>query len=227
MHDLTIVFDLDGTLVDTAPDLIAAANHALADIGIEPVPGAVLAPAIALGARFMILDGLRHAGRDLADSEIDRLLALFLDYYLANIANDSRPFPGAVAALDTLRAGGARLAICTNKRAHLSLALVEALALDGKFDAVVGRGGTVKPKPHPDHLFEAVRQAGGDRARAIMVGDTQVDVETARAAGIPVIGVTFGYSDTPMAELKPDVLISHFDDLLPAIAHLARRFAAA
>lgn len=227
MQDLTVIFDLDGTLVDTAPDLIAAANHALADIGMDPVPGHVLAPAIALGARFMILDGLKYTGRQLPDAEVDRLLGLFLDYYLANIANESRPFPGALQVLQTLRAQGVRLGVCTNKRAHLSKALIAALQLDGLLDAVIGRDAATKSKPHPEHLTETIRLAGGDVSRAIMVGDTAVDIATARAAGVPVIGVTFGYSDRPIAELMPDVVISHYDQLLPAIASLAERFEAA
>ena len=139
MRDLTVIFDLDGTLVDTAPDLIAAANHALSDTGLAPVPGYVLAPAIALGARFMILDGLKHSGQQLPESEVDRLLKLFLDYYLANIANQSRPYPGAVETLTTLKAQGARLGICTNKRSHLSNALIGALGLNDLVHAGVGR----------------------------------------------------------------------------------------
>lgn len=227
MRDLTIVFDLDGTLVDTAPDLIAAANFALADIGIGPVPGEVLAPAIALGARFMILDGLRHAGRILADPEVDRLLKLFLSHYLANIASESRPYPGALDVLKSLKAQGAKLAICTNKRSHLSEALIDALNLTATFDAVVGRDSVTKSKPHPEHLLETVKRASGNANRAIMIGDTQTDVETARAAGIPVIGVTFGYSSVPMRDLKPDVLVSGYDEILPAIESIAHRFAAA
>jgi phosphoglycolate phosphatase len=227
MRDLTVIFDLDGTLVDTAPDLIAAANHALSDIGLEPVPGFVLAPAIALGARFMIMDGLKHTGRQLPDAEVDRLLKLFLDYYLANIANESRPYPGAVDALTTLKAQGARLGICTNKRSHLSNALIGALGLDDLVHAVVGRDSVKKSKPHPEHLTETIRLAGGDVKRAIMIGDTAVDVATARAAGVPVIGVPFGYSDRPMAELGPDAVVTHYDQLLPAIESLVERFAAA
>ena len=227
MRDLTVIFDLDGTLVDTAPDLIAAANHALSDVGLEPVPGFVLAPAIALGARFMIMDGLKHTGRQLPDAEVDRLLNLFLDYYLANIANESRPYPGAVDALTTLKAQGARLGICTNKRSHLSNALIGALGLNDLLHAVVGRDSVKKSKPHPEHLTETIRLAGGDVKRAIMIGDTAVDVATARAAGVPVIGVPFGYSDRPMAELGPDAVITHYDQLLPAIESLVERFAAA
>lgn len=227
MQDLTVIFDLDGTLVDTAPDLIAAANHALSDIGLDPVPGHILAPAIALGARYMIMDGLKHTGRNLPDDEVDRLLSLFLEHYLAHISNASRPYPGAVTCLETLRAQGARLGVCTNKRSHLSKALVSELGLDRLLDTVVGRDSVAKSKPHPDHLLETIRQAGGSAQRAIMVGDTAVDVATARAAGVPVIGVTFGYSDTAMADLKPDIVISHYDQLLPAIASLAQRFEAA
>jgi len=227
MRDLTVIFDLDGTLVDTAPDLMAAANHALSDIGLEPVPGHILAPAIALGARFMILDGLAHTGRSLPDQEIDRLLTLFLEHYLANIANKSRPYPGALNTLRALKADGAHLGICTNKRSHLSKALVEALGLNSLLDAVVGRDSVAKSKPHPDHLLETIRLAGGSRQRAIMIGDTAVDIATARAAGVPVIGVTFGYSDKPITTLAPDVVVSHYDEVIPAITALAQRFAAA
>lgn len=227
MRELTVIFDLDGTLVDTAPDLIAAANYALTTIGLEPVPGFVLAPAIALGARSMIIDGLKHSGRQLPDAEVERLLKLFLDHYLTNIANESRPYPGAVAALTTLKAHGARLGICTNKRAHLSNALIGALGLTDLFHAVVGRDSGRKSKPHPEHLTETIRLAGGSVERSIMIGDTAVDVATARAAGVPVIGVTFGYSDQPMAALGPDAIISNYDQLLPAIERLVQRFAAA
>jgi phosphoglycolate phosphatase len=186
-----------------------------------------LAPAIALGARFMIMDGLKHTGRQLPDAEVDRLLKLFLDYYLANIANESRPYPGAVDALTSLKAQGARLGICTNKRSHLSNALIGALGLNDLLHAVVGRDSVKKSKPHPEHLTETIRLAGGDVKRAIMIGDTAVDVATARAAGVPVIGVPFGYSDRPIAELAPDAVITHYDQLLPAIESLVQRFAAA
>ena len=227
MRNLSVIFDLDGTLVNTAPDLISAANHALSDIGLDPVPAHVIAPAIALGARFMIMDGLKHSGQNLPEKEVDRLLTLFLDYYLDNIANESRPYPGAVETLTTLQARGAKIGVCTNKRAHLSKALIEALGLDPLLDAVVGRDAAMKSKPHPDHVTQTIEQAGGDARRAIMVGDTATDIDTARAAGVPVIGVTFGYSDTPMSELKPDIIVSSYDEILPAIETLARGLAAA
>jgi phosphoglycolate phosphatase len=218
MRDLTLVFDLDGTLVETAPDLIAATNHALSDLGLAPVGGDLLKPWIGFGARRMIVEGLRESGRELAEPDVDRLLGRFLAYYEANIAAESYPFPGAVAALSKFRSAGARLAVCTNKREKLSKELLATLDLDHLFGALAGRDTFPVSKPHPDHLLGAIRMVGGDARRAIMIGDTSVDIDTARAARVPVIACSFGYSDTPVRELGPDAVIDHFDELDPAIA---------
>jgi phosphoglycolate phosphatase len=129
MHKATIVFDLDGTLVDTAPDLVAATNHALADLALPPVSAETLRNAIGFGARHMIVEALRESSHTEDEAGVDRLLALFLDHYEANIARESRPFEGAVDALERFRAAGARLAVCTNKRAGLSNRLLAALGL--------------------------------------------------------------------------------------------------
>lgn len=219
--DITLVFDLDGTLVDTAPDLVAATNHALADLGLAPVQADILRPSIGFGARHMISAGLRQSGQVLAEAEIDRLHEIFLDHYEANIAATSRPFEGAVPALERLRSAGFRLAVCTNKRESLSRQLLLALNLMTHFDALAGRDTFPVNKPHPDHLTGAVRLAGGNPGRAIMIGDTKVDVATAKAATLPVIACTFGYSDVPLLALAPDRLISHFDELEAAVASLA------
>ncbi len=220
MDNLTAVFDLDGTLVDTAPDLVGATNHALSDIGLAPVGAKLLRPWISFGARRMIVEGLNHSGQALPDAEIDRLLDLFLVYYEGNIARESRPYPGVVAAIEALAADGARLAICTNKREGLSRSLLAALDLDRHFHALAGRDTFPVCKPHPDHLLGAVRMAGGDPRRALMVGDSCVDIQTAKAAGIPVIAVSFGYTDVPVSQLSPDRIIDHFDALMPAIRDL-------
>ena len=223
MQGLTVVFDLDGTLVDTAPDLVAATNHALSELGLAPVQPRVLINWVSFGARRMIVEGLRHTQTELSDPEVDRLLARFLDYYEGNIANLSRPFDGAVAALGHLKSSGARLAICTNKRESLSRLLLNALDLAGYFEAVSGRDTFPVCKPHPDHLTGAITAAGGDPRHAIMVGDTNVDIETARAAFVPVIAVTFGYSDVPPNRLGAEMTIDHFDQLPSAIAALRPR----
>lgn len=220
MDGLTVVFDLDGTLVDTAPDLVGATNHALADIGLAPVGGHLLRPWISFGARRMIVEALAHSSAPLPDPQVDRLLDLFLCYYEVNIARESRPYPGVLDAIGTLRDAGARLAVCTNKRESLSRSLLAALDLERHFDALAGRDTFTVHKPHPDHLRGAIRLAGGDAARSVMVGDSDVDIATAKAAGIPVVAVSFGYTGVPVAQLAPDRVIDHYDALLPAIREL-------
>ncbi|MDQ8699698.1 HAD family hydrolase [Hyphomicrobium sp. LHD-15] len=220
MQNATLVFDLDGTLVDTAPDLVAATNHALAALGLPLVPAETLRQAIGFGARRMIVDGLRHTGVTLSEPDIDSLLVRFLDYYEPNLARESRPFDGAIVVLERLRAKGARLAVCTNKRLNLAERLLKELEIDGLFVAVAGRDSFPVHKPHPDHLTGTVRMAGGDLATSLMIGDTGIDIAAARAAGIPVIGCTFGYSEAPIDTLAPDAVISHYSELEAAAATL-------
>ena len=226
MQNATLVFDLDGTLVDTAPDLVAATNHALADLDLPPIPAETLRHAIGFGARRMIVEGLKQTGLTLPDAELDRLLALFLDYYEPNIARESRPFEGAVEVLERLKGEGARLAICTNKRLALAERLLPELRIDGLFAAIAGRDSFPVYKPHPDHLTGAVRMAGGDVRNAVMVGDTSIDIAAARAAVVPVIGCTFGYSDAPMDTLAPDAIITGYGELEPAVRALLANFSA-
>jgi phosphoglycolate phosphatase len=216
MRGHTIVFDLDGTLVDTAPDLIDAANHVLAAMGLPAVADADLRPSISFGARAMIVKGLDLAGVASYEAEIDRHLDAFLRHYSANIAVRSRPFEGVVAAIERLRAAGARIALCTNKREGLSRQLLGELGLLDLFHGLAGRDTFPVCKPHPDHLTGAIRLAGGDTRRALMIGDSDVDIATARAAGVPVIGVSFGYTHAPVATFDPDAVIDHYDELLPA-----------
>lgn len=225
MRDLTIVFDLDGTLVETAPDLIRATNHVMALAGLEAVPPADIRPSISFGGRAMIVKALELRGARLAEAEIDRLLEHFLAHYAANIAVESHAFPGLEAALDALAARGARLAVCTNKREGMSRLLLGALGLSERFQAIAGRDTFPVHKPHPDHLTGAVRLAGGNPTLAVMIGDSDTDIKTARAAGLPVIGVPFGYTDTPIGELGPDAVVAHYDHLLDAIERVrpARR----
>jgi phosphoglycolate phosphatase len=220
LNGATIVFDLDGTLVDTAPDLIDSCNHALADIDAEPVGPESLRPWISFGARRMIVEGLKVRKVALSEPRVDDLLQLFLAYYEANIAIHSRPFPGTVAALDSLAAAGARLAVCTNKRQNLSLDLLEALRLKDRFAAIVGRDAVPFSKPDPRHLVAAISEAGGATHRAVMVGDSEVDIATAKAARVPIVAFSFGYSDGPLAPHAPEALLDRYDDLIPALGKL-------
>jgi phosphoglycolate phosphatase len=220
MRDATLVFDLDGTLVDTAPDLIAATNHVLAGIGLPGVSEHELRPLIGHGARFMVEHAMGSDAAKLTEDERKRLLDRFLDYYGSNIAVGSRPFEGTVAALERFKSAGAKLAVCTNKNERMSKVLLEALGMSRLFSAVAGRDTFAVFKPHPDHLLGTIRLAGGDRSRAIMVGDSRVDIETAKAAGVPVVAVSFGYTDKPVRELGPDKVIDHYDELERAIVAL-------
>lgn len=216
----TLVFDLDGTLADTAPDLAAALNHAFANAGLSQVSLAALRPWIGFGARRMITEGAALTGVRLTERDTGSLLEAFLDFYARNIAEKTRPFPGLIPALDLCAGEGARLAVCTNKRETLALALLEALGLRHRFAFVAGRDTFAVSKPHPEHLLGAIRMAGGAATRAVMVGDSQVDVATARAAGVPVIAVSFGYAECPRHDLTADAIIDHYDELFPVFARL-------
>jgi len=214
---LTIVFDLDGTLVDTAPDLIATLNLILGREGLPAVPYEDARTMIGGGARGMIEKALKADGRDGTKAELDRMFGAFIDHYAAHIADRSRPFPAVESALDRLAGDGHRLAVCTNKLEWLSVQLLETLQLTRYFAAICGQDTFGIQKPDPEVLRRTILKAGGDPSRAIMVGDSGTDIRTARNAAIPVVAVDFGYSEVPIASLKPDRLISSFADLQAAI----------
>src|SRR4051794_24186998 len=221
MAALTVVFDLDGTLVDTAPDLIETLNVVFARDGLPPVEYAAARDMIGGGARRMIESGLKLEGRTLADGVVDRMFADFIEYYAAHIADRSQPFPGLDAALDRLAARGCRFAVCTNKLEGLSKLLLDALGLSRRFEAICGQDTFGIQKPDPAILHRTIQAAGGAADYAVMVGDSGTDIATARAARIPVVAVDFGYSETPVKELSPDRLISHFDQLATAVLEIA------
>jgi len=215
-----IVFDLDGTLIDTAPDLIGALNGVLAEEGL---PSADLSQArhlVGQGAKAMIQRGFAQAGAALDEVTLERLFGRFIDIYLGRIALESVLFDELEATLDLLADEGAALAVCTNKRTDLSLALLDATGLTRRFAAVVGPDRAPAPKPDARHLLTAIAACGGSPGRALMVGDSISDVKAAQNAGVPVIVTSFGYTDIPAADLGADALIDHFTQL-PA---LARRF---
>ena len=215
-----IAFDLDGTLADTAPDLIATLNVLLDEEGLQPLGLDAARPFIGRGARWLIERGFQAANARLEAGRMPELFDRFIARYEAHIADHSRPFPGVVAALRALQADGARLCVCTNKLTGLSNRLLDALGLGPFFQAVVGADAVAAAKPDPRHLLSAIQAAGGRRDRAIMVGDAATDAGAARAAGVPLILVSFGYTETPARELGPDILIDHFDQLPDACARL-------
>ena len=218
---LTIVFDLDGTLIDTAPDLISTLNVTLAREGMPAVPFDDARKMIGGGARGLIERALVADGRDGSKlefkAELDRMFAGFIEHYAAHIADRSRPFPQLEAALDRLAADGYRLAVCTNKLEWLSVRLLNTLDLTRHFAAICGQDTFGMQKPDPEVLRRTILKAGGKPDQAIMVGDSGTDIRTARAASLPVIAVTFGYSEVPIASLQPDRLISSYSELEAAI----------
>jgi phosphoglycolate phosphatase len=216
LQHTTIVFDLDGTLVDTAPDLTNALNDVLIRRGHAPVPGEAVRACVGHGARAMIEEALRRVG---ADGDLDRMLAEFLEHYAANIAAESRPYPGAVAALESLAAEGATLAVCTNKREHLSRKLLQELDLSRYFAGLAGRDTFKVSKPDPGHLLGTIELAGGPR-RAVMIGDSDIDVTTANAARVPIVLARFGYGPPPRDGTRADASIDHFDELQPLLTSL-------
>lgn len=216
LHGTTIAFDLDGTLVETAPDLIAAVNQTLCGAGVAPLPFEAARPLISRGARGMLEHGFAQSRAADPAGQADLLFPRFLARYEDHVADQSRPFPGAPAALAALRTAGASLIVCTNKPTQLAAQLLDQLGLHRWFDGISGPDSVSARKPDPAHLREAVATSGGQLESTIFVGDSDVDARCARAAGVPLVLVTFGYSEVPPEQLAPDALIGHFDELVEA-----------
>lgn len=221
-----VVFDLDGTLVDSGPDLTAATNHVLALAGRPPVTVEEVRDMVGLGARKLIERGLAHTGGGTPE-QAESLLRPFLDYYAKNICVDTKPFPGVEQALTQLQEAGIAIGICTNKPEALSHALVEILGWNRFFPVTLGGDSLPFRKPDGRHILAVVERLGGDPAQTVMVGDSAVDVGAARSAGLPVVAVSFGFSTVPADELGADAVINHYDQLLDALAtvHKAREAA--
>ncbi|HWL47963.1 MAG TPA: phosphoglycolate phosphatase [Sphingomonadaceae bacterium] len=215
-----VAFDLDGTLVDTAPDLTAALNHALAMIGRPPVAEDAVRHMVGHGVRALLTKGLAATG-EMTPTLVDEGVAPFLAYYQAHIADHTRGFAGLEDALDGLVARGVTLAICTNKPEGLARELIARLGWETRFAALVGGDTLAVRKPDPAPLREAIARVGG--GRAAFVGDSIVDIETARAAGLPSVAVSFGFADRPVATLGADALIDHYDELVGALERLGQQ----
>jgi len=213
----TIAFDLDGTLVDSAPDLIGTLNRMLVEEGLPPVPMESASTLIGSGARALLVHGFEAAGAPVERAKSDELFERFLVDYAVHIADGSQPFEGVVETLERLSERGAILVVATNKRSDLSELLLGKLDLTRHFAAIVGPDRVSARKPSGAHLKEAVAIAGGDPERAIMVGDAAPDADAARDAGMPCILTTFGFTPTPVEDLGGDVLIDAFEDVEEAI----------
>ena len=213
----TAVFDLDGTLADTAPDLIATLNVILDGEGVPRLPAAQARELIGLGGRALIVRGLEAASREVTPARLEALYRKFIVHYGENLCVETALFPGVETALDQLEEAGFRLAVCTNKIEKHSVRLLEALGIGKRFTAVCGRDSFAYCKPDPRHLTLTVEKAGGDPRHAVMIGDSRTDVATAKAAQTPVIAVSFGYSEISVQELGADRVVGHFDELVAAV----------
>jgi phosphoglycolate phosphatase len=214
----TVVFDLDGTLADTSPDLTAALNHALVALGRSPVPAEDVRHMVGHGVRALLRNGLTATG-EVSEELIDQGFPIFFTYYEEHIADHSRPFDGVEQALAALEADGVKIAICTNKLESLTHHFLKAMGWENRFAAVVGGDTLDVRKPDPAPLFEAIARAGGE-GPAAFVGDSITDTDTAKAADLPCVALSFGFSDRPPAELGADRLIDHWDELIPALTSL-------
>jgi phosphoglycolate phosphatase len=213
-----IVFDLDGTLIDTAPDLVATLNVVFEREGLPAVPYATARNLIGGGAKAMIARGIEAEGRAVEPAKLEQLFADFIAHYTEHVADLSRPFPGLIDALDTLASRGHCLAVCTNKFERQSLLLLKQLRLADRFAAICGQDTFGIQKPDPEILRRTIAAAGGTPQHAIMIGDSLTDIRTARAAGVPIIAVDFGYSERPVSDYGPDRVISHFAQLPDLVA---------
>ena len=220
-----VLFDLDGTLVDSARDLCPAVNHALGLIGRGPVAESTTRGMIGGGAEMMLTRALEATGGMIAEEEYRRLSDALLTHYWAHIADNTVPYPGCIDALEQLASLGCSLAVCTNKSEKGARALLDALDMTDHFKAIYGGDtlGRERAKPLPDILQAAMADCGG--GRAVMIGDTTFDVLAGKAAGLPVVTCGFGYIDAPVSELASkfgsDANIDHFDELIPALKRLA------
>jgi phosphoglycolate phosphatase len=214
-----IIFDLDGTLVDSAEDLRAALNQLLGGLGLPPIEANEIKGMIGDGVLKMVERALVAAHGD--PRRKDALLPRFLEIYQANSANLTRCFPAVPETLDLLHSKGFRLAVVTNKPVLATNRILEALSLAEFFPVVVGGDSVQQRKPHPAPLLEAARRLGVDVSQSLMVGDNIHDVEAARAAGMRCVAVSYGYHHRPPSEFNADQLIDHFGDLLPLVINPA------
>ncbi|MEM7620697.1 MAG: HAD-IA family hydrolase [Pseudomonadota bacterium] len=219
-HDASILFDLDGTLIDTAPDLLNALNHTLAHADCSPVQREDINKLIGDGAKAMISAGLKMNDKTLSQNEESHLLNVFLLYYRDNIAVSSKLFEGVIDCLISLKRQNAKLAVCTNKMQDLSVKLLKELNLSDYFETIVGADTLNVRKPHPGHILGTIDLVKGNSRRAIMIGDSINDIKAAQGANIPVVAVNFGYSAQPVETYQPDAIIEHYNTLIPTISKL-------
>ncbi|HEY0123821.1 MAG TPA: phosphoglycolate phosphatase [Rhizobium sp.] len=216
MKSPLVVFDLDGTLLDTHADLIASVNHTIATLHLAPVGYDDLTHLVGNGAQVMIERACKLRDYTLAPEELPVLLQRFITHYGETMPGLTEPYPGLLAAMNALKSQGYKLAVCTNKMESLARKLLDRLDLTHYFEAITGGDTFPVRKPNAEHLIGTVERAGGDLRRTVMIGDSVNDILVARNAGVPSIAVPFGYSDVSVETLGPSRIISHYDELTPA-----------
>ncbi|MBB3656979.1 phosphoglycolate phosphatase [Rhizobium sp. BK650] len=222
-----VVFDLDGTLLDTHVDLVESLNYTIAALDLEPVTYDNLTHLVGQGARVMIERACNLQGHPLTSDEVPKLVERFVAHYNANMPGHTEPYPGLVAAMERLKASGYRLAVCTNKLESLATGLIGKLGLTHYFDAITGGDTFEYRKPDARHLTGTIERAGGHVSRSVMIGDSINDIAVAKNANVPSIAVPFGYSDVPVSSLDPDMIITHFDELTAELVEMLFRKSAA
>ncbi len=216
------IFDLDGTLVHTAPDLVGAANDLFADRGFAPMPVSIAEVTAGFGGKALIRAAFEHAEEPVDEAEVDALYQPFLERYELRICDESKVYDGVVEVLEGLKADGWIVGVCTNKPEGLARTLLTRLDLLHRFAAMVGADTLPVRKPDPVALTTTIARCGAEPATSVMIGDTDTDRNTARAAGIPCILTTFGYSETPVAELEPEAVVGSFAELPEALGRVLR-----
>jgi phosphoglycolate phosphatase len=218
-----VIFDLDGTLIDTAPDLLAAVNAVLAGEGRNTLELPRLRHLVGHGARVMLEHALMNTGPAVPAERLAGLVDDFLHHYRGNIAAASRPFPGVVETLEKFHRSGVPMGICSNKPHDMTEILLGEIGMTHFFGSIHGAGRTAKNKPDAMHLNAVIEELGADRAHSVMVGDSAPDVAVARAVGIPVIVMDYGYTPVPPGELGADAVTGDFREVPTLVEALLRR----
>ncbi|OUR78015.1 phosphoglycolate phosphatase [Alphaproteobacteria bacterium 46_93_T64] len=221
MIPMRLLFDLDGTLLDTAPDLHGALNFCLKSVGRSTVSLESVKHMVGQGARVLLEKGLTATGGMTSDEEIDRLFDLFLEYYADHLSDNSVPYPGVISALEQLHAQGFQMGICTNKPYKLAEQIAKDFDLNRLLPIITGGDSFEIRKPDPDHLLKTLDLFEDQSLPALMIGDSCNDINAATAAGLKSIAVSFGYTDIPPRELGANIVIDHFDELIGAIKQIS------
>lgn len=220
LSGLSLCLDLDGTIIDTAPDLVRVLNLVIAEEGLGEVDYEIARGQVSNGAKALIRSACARAGHKIEEDRVDELWHLFLKLYEDDIAKTSRPFSGVVETLRYLRQSGVELSVCTNKQGKMARKLIGTLKLDGFFVRIVGSGDGIATKPSANHIFAAAGHRQVDKI--VMVGDSSADIMAARAAGVPSVLMRYGYAGTPTTRLRADITLRQFRELPGALLSLIR-----